>query len=479
MGDIPIADYENIKSHVETISGFLVPGQEKYLFDKVKSLPDDAVIVEIGSYKGRSTTAMAYACKGTNKKIHCIDVWDSTLDMWKKNIQDNNLSEFVIPYQGFSHQVLNSYELLNAVSGIDFVFIDGSHKYEDVLKDFEMIFPMVKDNGWIAFHDVVLTFQGVEKVWNEFAKCILSNHEYSTTIACGQKNTTVCGLPINFFTIVLNGEPFIRQHIETFKKISTKWHWHIVEGVASLTHDTHWGFLNGGRITDDLHNNGLSNDGTTEYLNELKKQYPENITIYRKPFGKFWDGKIEMVNAPLENIKEECLLWQIDVDEDWTLKQTEGVVKMFAKQPNKTAAFYMCVYFVGTKLIITSKNTYGNHLDYEWIRTWRFKPNDFWSTHEPPCLCRDLSGQKIDVAKINPFKHAETEANGFVFNHYAYVIEKQLLFKEKYYGYKNAVKGWEDLQSEKTFPVFLKNYFPWVNDETIVNRLDKDSTNED
>ena len=58
-------------------------------------------------------------------------------------------------------------------------------------------------------------------------------------------------------------------------------------------------------------------------------------------------------------------------------------------------------------------------------------------------------------------------------------LKKQLLSKEKYYGYKNAVKGWEDLQSEKTFPVFLKNYFPWVNDETIVNRLDKDSTNED
>lgn len=117
---------------------------------------------------------------------------------------------------------------------------------------------------------------------------------------------------------MLNGEPFIRHHIEVLRQLPFKWHWHIVEGVADLKHDTAWSLQFGGRITDEIHQNGLSNDGTTEYLDDIKEQYPENITIYRKPHGVFWDGKLEMVNAPLANIHQECLLWQVDADELWT-----------------------------------------------------------------------------------------------------------------------------------------------------------------
>ena len=52
--------------------------------------------------------------------------------------------------------------------------------------------------------------------------------------------TIITELPIHFFTIVLNGQPFIRYHIEVFKQLPFPWHWHIVEGVAELTHDTAW-----------------------------------------------------------------------------------------------------------------------------------------------------------------------------------------------------------------------------------------------
>lgn len=45
-------------------------------------------------------------------------------------------------------------------------------------------------------------------------------------------------LPVHFFTIVLNGEPFIRYHEHMLNKLPFEWHWHIVEGVAELTHDT-------------------------------------------------------------------------------------------------------------------------------------------------------------------------------------------------------------------------------------------------
>lgn len=281
-------------------------------------------------------------------------------------------------------------------------------------------------------------------------------------------------LPVHFFTIVLNGKPFIDYHINIFKNMPFKWHWHLIEGVADLKNDTAWSLQNGAHISEDLHKNGLSKDGTTEYLDELKKDFPENITIYRKSDGAFWNGKLEMVNSPLQNIKEECVLWEIDVDELWTEEQLIRGRQLYLNHPEKTASYFFCLFLVGERLAITSTNTYGNHTDYEWLRNWRFIPGDRWMSHEPPKLCRQIAGGKwADIGKLNPFKHDVTAFHKLIFQHYAYVLPSQLSFKEKYYGYKNALKQWENLQKQSQFPVLLKNYFDWVDDEAVVDLFEK------
>ena len=280
-------------------------------------------------------------------------------------------------------------------------------------------------------------------------------------------------LPINFFTIVLNGQPFIKYHVEVFKQLPFKWHWHIVEGVADLKHDTAWCLQRGGQISDEIHNNGRSNDGTSEYLDELAQQYPDNITVYRKPEGDFWDGKLEMVNAPLANINEECLLWQVDVDELWTVEQLCTARHMFIGNPEKTAAFYWCWYFVGENLVISTRNCYAQNLRQEWLRTWRFKPGYIWEAHEPPILVELLPDNKrSNVATTKPFTHAESEERNLVFQHFAYVTPSQLQFKEKYYGYKGALAQWKSLQEQTKFPVYLSQYFSWVQDATMVDKAE-------
>jgi glycosyltransferase involved in cell wall biosynthesis len=277
-------------------------------------------------------------------------------------------------------------------------------------------------------------------------------------------------LPIHFFTIVLNGQPYIPYHINIFKQLTCKWHWHIVEGVADLKHDTGWSVQFGGSISGEIHRNGLSNDGTTEYLDELVQLYPDNITIYRKPAGIFWDGKREMVNEPLFNLNEECLLWQIDADELWTLDQISTARQMFIDHPEKTAAFYWCWYFVGENKIISTRNCYAQNPQQEWLRTWRYKPGSVWVAHEPPRLEEPLpTGQWRDIASVNPFLHQETESYGLIFQHFAYATTEQLQFKEQYYGYKKAVSQWTQLQEVAKFPVLLRDYFAWVGDGTQVN----------
>ena len=276
-------------------------------------------------------------------------------------------------------------------------------------------------------------------------------------------------VPIHFFTIVLNGEPFIRHHLDLFRKLPFRWHWHIIEGVADLKHDTAWSLSNGGHVGERFHSDGLSVDGTTAYLDRIAGEFPEHITLYRKPKGRFWDGKLEMVNAPLVNLSEQCLLWQIDADELWTAHQIETMHAMFQSNPDKTAAYFFCHFFVGPQLVTVTRNTYGNHTGYEWLRIWRYSPGDFWRSHEPPRLVRsNSSGGVVDLGVANPFSHAETESRGLVFQHYAYATEEQVRFKESYYGYKNAVRQWQRMQNARCFPVKLKNYLSWVKDETQV-----------
>ena len=276
-------------------------------------------------------------------------------------------------------------------------------------------------------------------------------------------------LPVHFFTIVLNGEPFIRHHIEVFNRLPFEWHWHIIEGVAELKHDTAWSVAQGGRISDEIHARGRSLDGTSEYLDELARAYPGRVSLYRKPLGQFWDGKLEMVNAPLDHVQDGALLWQVDADELWSASQIVRMREMFLAEPDRTAAYFWCTYFVSPELVTTGRNCYGNQGRYEWLRVFRYRSGCRWTAHEPPVLC---NAQGEDLARIRPFTHAETEARGLVFQHFAYAVEAQLAFKEVYYGYRKAVEGWRRLQGRTVFPVPLREFFPWVQDAVEVGRAD-------
>jgi len=279
-------------------------------------------------------------------------------------------------------------------------------------------------------------------------------------------------LPLHFFTIVLNGMPFIERHIDELRKLGAPWHWHIVEGIAELMHDTKWSKSLGGRADASLHRNGLSIDGTTEYLDRLAAAEPERVTIYHPPPEQHWQGKLAMVRAPLANIREECLLWEIDVDEFWTAAQIQRMRQRFIAEPARTAAYFLCHYFI-KQLVVTTANTYGNHIDFEWLRVWRFRPGDFWASHEPPRLCRRLGNNDIavDVAAIDPLAHGETLADDLVFRHLAYVIPEQLRFKEIYYGYKDALGQWEALPPSG--PIRLRDRLSWITDEAIADECEK------
>src|SRR5882672_1882183 len=226
-------------------------------------------------------------------------------------------------------------------------------------------------------------------------------------------------MKITIVTIALDAMPFVTLHYPEFRKLKSDWEWLVAEGVAAPVLDTSWVSKMAPR---------LSQDGTTEYLDSVRA-FDSRVHVFRR---SEWPGKAAMFNRILETIYEPTILLQVDSDECWTAEQIEALVAMFQRDRSKNSAYFYCRYFVGRDLVIATRNGFGNHTEYEWLRAWRFVPGMRFERHEPPV---------IDGLTLNPFTHAETESEGIVFDHFAYATEAQVRFKQEYYGSHNNPKG--------------------------------------
>ena len=212
------------------------------------------------------------------------------------------------------------------------------------------------------------------------------------------------------FTLILNGMPFIKEQMNIIPKMFDKWY--IIEGVANPVGDTSWCK----RLPDEFHKNGLSIDGTTEYLDSIKS---DKIVVIRSQTG-FWNGKTEMCNSFMHEV-EDAILMQIDMDEFWDIPTLTSLFTFCENNPNDfNAMFFKCNFFVGKHLITQGENCYGDN-SYEWVRLWIIKNKTRFVTHEPPVV----AGTTKYLTK------SFTSQNNWIFNHYAYALEEQLKLKEK------------------------------------------------
>lgn len=183
-------------AEISKIEGLLVPGQEKALLVLASTLKPNSTIVEIGSFKGRSTACFILGSNRTTK-IFSIDTFEGNSKDFTEGVQFTGSSFFneftqnikkikgnskVKPLIGLSSNIGSKWN-----KQIDLLFIDGSHTYEDVKKDFELFYPWVKPGGLILLHDVDPVFGGVYKVWNKMVKVNLSAFSNIHTLYFGIK----------------------------------------------------------------------------------------------------------------------------------------------------------------------------------------------------------------------------------------------------------------------------------------------------
>lgn len=123
-------------------------------------------IVEIGSWQGRSTIALAQGAKISGQKVYAIDTFhggentpelekyftkenpDNILQKFQVNIQRSGLEDYVIVKRGLSNEIIKQW-----TEPIGMIFIDGDHSYQAVKQDINDWMPFLEIGGIAAFHD--------------------------------------------------------------------------------------------------------------------------------------------------------------------------------------------------------------------------------------------------------------------------------------------------------------------------------------
>ena len=101
--------------------------------------------------------------------------------------------------------------------------------------------------------------------------------------------------------------PFIQRHLPIFEQLSPEidWEWHVVEGVALGRADSRRPYSS--RSMEDSHRQYRSKDGTSEYLDYIVSLPNSRVVLYRKPLGKAWKDKLEMINTVVHRLTLEAM----------------------------------------------------------------------------------------------------------------------------------------------------------------------------
>ena len=223
-------------------------------------------------------------------------------------------------------------------------------------------------------------------------------------------------------TIVYNGLHHLQHKGFTEFMVQNFDYWAVVDGLSNAGGSTGW--------CNTLKLSPSSTDGTTEFMQDVAKKHPHVLFYSAKvPFK----SKDEQVNKAVDMLRTRAKrgwLWQVDVDEHWTVETIEQAEqKLFWSSALQMA--FRPRHYVGHNLLAVGR--WGSS---HFTRLFRWRGQKFIS-HEPPLM----------------FRKDKTLESELSFDHYSYYFENDVAFKEKYYkGYQGLLQNWYKLQTLKEFP---------------------------
>ena len=177
--EYPIKQYNSVQ-------GWLTDNEAIALYRFASKLPPHSVIVEIGTWKGKSTFCLARGLH--DGKIIAIDPFDasggepayqetkgddSLIAQFKNNMQRLGVSQKIQIVQGYSSQCASQ-----VPAPIDRLLIDGDHSKEACELDFQLYAPLLRIGGLLLFHDFDRARPTLGPTWVVQNRVVIPNGNY-------------------------------------------------------------------------------------------------------------------------------------------------------------------------------------------------------------------------------------------------------------------------------------------------------------
>lgn len=176
----PAPEELRLLAEVSAIDSLIHASEVLALYRLCRMLPDNAKILEIGSFNGSSAMVMGRAIQGRDSAIFCIDPWydylgqEDFVDFDRERIADGSkiMQEFVknTAFLGTQLKMLRGFstDFATMLAGQDFdlIFIDGAHDYASVRADIMIGLSALKPGGLLTGHDFHNCGHGVRQAVN-------------------------------------------------------------------------------------------------------------------------------------------------------------------------------------------------------------------------------------------------------------------------------------------------------------------------
>ncbi len=182
---------ERIVIEVEDIEGFLSPIETRFLVLLGAVPTATGEILEIGSFKGRSTVVLARSSMlAGDELVNAVDPMnapsstdpdlggdESSFDDFSRNTESHGVASRIRLHRMLSTELAKAW-----TKPIRLLWIDGDHTYEGTRLDLESFEPYLADGAIVAMHDVLHEFDGGIKVFMEH---VLRSPHYGVAGFCG------------------------------------------------------------------------------------------------------------------------------------------------------------------------------------------------------------------------------------------------------------------------------------------------------
>ena len=160
---------EDKKTSINDVEGWIFPGDLEALWSLSRCVQEGGSYLEIGSFKGLSTSIVYSSLVDMGLNTFTIDAVDSfrfiTSESFKHSSRVAGFDKVLTTHEEDSHSYLRKADKSKT---FDFIFIDASHEYEDVKKDIELSLELLTPGAIISGHDYLPeVFPGVVRAVKE------------------------------------------------------------------------------------------------------------------------------------------------------------------------------------------------------------------------------------------------------------------------------------------------------------------------